>query len=244
MNQPYGNKRKHRRFTVDVMDIQGGVLFDIGVVINDVSISGVSLLVDRKLDIGQVYTLRIKKIGMEVPMQGTIVWMSENESDISQGEVVSLKYSAGFQFAPLKQESVSHLVKFIETNLIERHAKLNVHEMSGSRHNVRFNVEMKEKATLNFAGEYMVRELSLGGMLIKSSHALELESRLRMKITISPEIHLAFVGRVASCIQTGNRPGASFDIGIGFVDMSGEARIKLKEFIRRLYIEDAGFAEV
>ena len=243
MKQLSGNKRKHRRFTVDVMDIKGSVLVDIGVMINDISIAGASLYADRKLDLGQGYVLRIADKDSEVLLQGTVAWISENEQDACRDGDILLKYSAGLQFLPLRQESVSRLVKFIETHLIDHHTKFRVHEMSGSRCNIRFRVDVKEKATLNFARYYRVRELSLGGILIKSSHALELESRLCMDVNIAPDIHLTVTGRVASCIQTGDQTGANFDIGIGFIDMPGQDRAKLKEFIRRLYLEDAGFSD-
>ena len=236
---PFSNKRRHRRFSVDVMDIKGNAVFASEVVINDISITGVSLITDRKLDMGREYSLRILDNDLDLPIKGTVIWCMENEPQ--QDEYGHLRYAAGLQFADLPQETVSDLIKFISSHLLEKHKQVKVHAMSGLRCNIRFHVDTKETAVLNVAETYRVKKLSLGGLLIESSRSLEPDTRIHMAITIPGNIHLPFTGRVASCIVSPDN-AACFEVGIEFIEMPEPDRIALKEFIRRLYLEDAGFS--
>ena len=238
---PFSNMRRHRRFSVDVMDIKGNAVFASEVVINDISITGVSLITDRKLDMGIEYSLRIFDHDLDMPIQGTVIWCMENASAGAENEHSHLKYAAGLQFTDLHQESLASLIKFIESHLLEKHKQVKVHEMSGLRCNIRFHVDTKETAVLNVAETYRVKKLSLGGLLIESSRSLEPDTRLHMGITMPGDEHLSFIGRVASCSVSPDN-SSHFEIGMEFIEMPESDRVTLKEFIRRLYLEDAGFS--
>jgi Tfp pilus assembly protein PilZ len=237
---PFSNQRRHRRFTVDIMEIQSRAVFACEVAIYDISISGVSLIADRRLDTGREYSIRIMDEDPDISLQGTVVWCSENESAICSDAYVHLKYAAGLKFTSLPQETRARLMTFIETHLIDRDTQVKVQDMSGRRCNVRFHAERSEKAMLNVAEAYRVRKLSLGGLQLESDHDFELETRMHMSITIPGDVQLTFTGRVASCNPSPSNP-SHFDIGIEFIDMPEQEKIKLKALIRRLYLEDAGF---
>ncbi len=238
---PFSNKRRHRRFSVDVMDIKGNAVFASEVVINDISITGVSLITDRKLEMGLEYSLRILDKDLDLPIQGTVIWCLENVSAGEQDEHSHLKYAAGLQFIDLQQKTIVSLIKFIESHLLEKHKQVKVHEMSGLRCNIRFHVDTKETAVLNVAETYRVKKVSLGGLLIESSHSFESDTRIHMGITIPENSHLSFTGRVASCIVSPDN-SSLFEVGIEFIEMPEPDRLTLKEFIRHLYLEDAGFS--
>jgi hypothetical protein len=238
---PFSNKRRHRRFSVDVMDIKGNAVFASEVVINDISITGVSLITDRKLNLGMEYSLKILDSDLDLPIQGTVIWCMENEAAGAQDEYSHLKYAAGLQFTDLQQEAIASLITFIESHLLEKQKQVKVHEMSGLRYNIRFHVDTKETAVLNVAETYRVKKLSLGGLLIESSHSLESDTRIHMGITLPENRHLSFTGRVASCIVSPDN-SSHFEVGIEFIEMPEPDRTTLKEFIRRLYLEDAGFS--
>lgn len=237
---PFSNTRRHRRFSVDVLDIKGKAVFATEVVISDISITGVSLITDRKLAMGEEYSLRIIDKDLDLPIRGTVIWCTENESAGAQDDHSHLKYAAGLQFTDLKQDYVNDLIKFISSHLLEKHKQVKVHAMSGLRCNIRFQVDSRETAVLNVAETYRVKKLSLGGMLIESSRSLEPDTRIHMGITIPGNMHLSFTGRVASCIVSPDN-ASCFEIGIEFLEMPETDKITLKEFIRCLYLEDAGF---
>jgi hypothetical protein len=236
---PFSKTRRHRRFAVDVKDIVARAAFATEVVIHNISITGVSLLTDRKLEVGRQYSLRILEGDPDMDIWGTVIWCGENDAAGGPSEDAHLRYAAGIQFATLQQDTVQRLVSFIESHLIEKHTQVKVHGMSGFRCNIRFRLDRQEMATLDIDETYRVRKLSLGGMLFESRRSFEPETRLHMEMTIPGNIPVDFIGRVTTCIPS-ERP-ACFDTGIEFIDMPEPDRIKLKEFIRRLYLEDAGF---
>ena len=238
--RPFSKQRRHRRFMVDVMEIQSSAVFTSEVLLYDISISGVSLITDRKLDIGKEYALRIMEKDLDIPLQGRVVWASENTAAQCREEYAHLTYAAGLSFTSLPEETITNLKKFVESQMIGQHTQVKIHEKSDCRCNVRVLVERGEKAMLNVEETYRVKKLSLGGLELESDHDFEVETRLHMSITIPGEMHLTFTGRVASCIPSPCSP-SHVDVGIQFIDMPKEEKMKLKEFIRRLYLEDAGF---
>lgn len=238
---PFGKKRRHRRFSVDVMDIKGNAVFASEVVINDISSTGVSLITDRKLEMGMEYSLRILDSNLDMPIRGIVIWCTENKAKGAEDEYSHLIYAAGLQFADLQQETISGLMAFIESHLIEKQTQVKVLEMSELRCNIRFHLDTKETAVLNVAETYRVRKLSLGGLLIESSRSFEADTRIHMGISIPGNMHLSFTGRVASCIVSPDS-AVCFEVGIEFIDMPEPDRAALKELIRRLYLEDAGFS--
>lgn len=235
---PFNNMRRHRRFAVDVMDIRSNAVYASEVVIIDISITGVSLLTDRKLERGMEYSLRILNNDLDLPIRGTVIWCMENATAEKRNEDAHLKYAAGLQFADLKQETISRLVRFI---LIQTHRQVKVHEKSGLRCRMRVPLDGREMAVLNIAETYRVKKLSLGGLLIESKHSLESGTRIHMGITMQGNTHLSFTGRVTSCMVS-HDDASHFEVGIEFIEMPEPDRGTLKEFIRRLYLEDAGFS--
>ncbi len=83
-------------------------------------------------------------------------------------------------------------------------------------------------------------KLNLGGVLMTSDHAHELNSKLMIEMTLPDNVLVSLVGRVTSCLPAKNRD-AGYEVGIEFRYITEQDRNKLKKFIHRLYMEDAGF---
>lgn len=231
------NKRRHRRFTVDLMDIRGSLAFSCEILIHDISITGVSVKTDRKLDAGGEYTLRIRDDKRDFLIKSTVIWSRDNREG-DDGESGSPKrYSAGLRFSGLPQETIGDLIGFIESHLIKKNSQVVVRKVSECRCSIRYHVDARGKATLNYDEKYKVKKLSLGGMLLESGRPLEPGEAFLMEMVIPGHTLVSFSGRVTSCIMARGR----CDIGVEFVDIRQEDRDKLKEFIRRLYLEAAGF---
>jgi len=240
---PFNNTRRHRRFAVDLMHIEGKAVFTCAAAVENLSVSGVSLLTDRVLVKGSSYALNITDDGMDFTLQGTVKWCAEHNPAVRPPGQAHLKYAAGLQFADLDQETVTSLTRFIEKHIIDKHAPVKIHGVSGIRCNIRFDLDHQETAMLDVPETYGVRKLSLGGMLIDSARDLAPDTRLHMEITLPGNARIDFVGRVASCAPSAERPG-HFEIGIEFKNMPEQDKLQLKEFIRRLYLEDAGFLTI
>ena len=240
MGNEYGRERHHRRFSVDYLKVEGRTVFTSETAIRDLSISGVSLVTEAKLETGREYLLHIIDDHTDITMKGIVRWCSDNDTTGFPPESAHLKYAAGLQFAGLSPEEMSGLARFIEKHFIERHTQVRVHGISGVRCNIRFHLDQSEKAMLDIPETYRVRKLSLGGMLIESGRAFEPGTRLRMELTLPGGTRLDFVGRVSSCVPSSCAEGR-VEVGIEFVQMPGRGKARLKELIRRLYLEDAGF---
>jgi hypothetical protein len=75
------DSRQHKRFKVDNMDITGEMMFDKEVNIIDISLSGICLKTDRRLNIGTEYR-KVKDKVIDVP--GTVIrsLLSELRKDV------------------------------------------------------------------------------------------------------------------------------------------------------------------
>jgi c-di-GMP-binding flagellar brake protein YcgR len=233
-------KRRYRRFRVDVMEINGRMIFADNVKILDISAGGVSLKADRRLNIGSDYTLRMEEEGKILTVKGNIVWSILSETrEVPGGDIVPV-YTAGMKFMNVSGEKSSEITNFIEAHKEKVYESVDLSKINDLRHKVRVHINAPEKSSLTFSESYRVKILSLSGMLIESDHPLNVEVTLPMEITLPEYGVVRFTGRVASCRLINDREHGNFDIGIEFKDMSDAVEERLKEFILMLHREDEG----
>jgi Tfp pilus assembly protein PilZ len=219
------DKRRFKRFTLNIHEINGKMLFATQVKVIDISIGGISIKANRRLNIGSEYSLKLE--GMKtISLRGSVVWSSLGESrGMPDGEVVPI-YSAGLKFTNMSAEKTAELLSFIDSNKKEE-----VQVTGGTRLNVRFHINDPEKAILNFPSSYKVKKIGLGGMLIECVRDLEIESRIPMELSLRADNPVEFVGRVVSCQLTGSGVQRQYDIGIEFIELTGKERELLASFI-------------
>ena len=231
-------RRSFPRFTVDIMDIHGKMLFTNDVKILDISMGGVLLKADRRLNIGRDYTMKLESKGKILNVQGTVVrsMLSESRKD-EKGEIVPI-YTAGMHFINLSNEKMSEVKHFIRDNMMNEkdmeHFDENMFQMSGLRLYVRFNVEEPEKAVLHIQDSYTVKRISLSGMLIESENCLEIENDVPMEMTLPDNNVIMFMGRVVRCQLKSNEEGELYTVGIEFIEMSEHDKELLSDFISSL----------
>ena len=219
------DKRRYKRFKLNDREINGKMIMATEVKVIDISISGISLKANRRLNIGSDYTLKLEG-RKTISMKGTVVWCSLIETrEVAQGEMMPI-YSAGMQFKDMSTERVTELQHLIESHKIEE-----VHVIGGTRLNIRFHIKDPENAILIYPDDYKVKTISLGGMLIECLRNLEIESRIPMEMFIHDDNPLKFVGRVASCQGIDKEGQKQYDIGIEFLDLTEKDREVLASFI-------------
>jgi c-di-GMP-binding flagellar brake protein YcgR len=228
-------RRSYPRFTVDIMDIHGKMLFANDVTILDISMGGVLLKADRRLNIGRDYTMRLESKGKFLNVQGTVVrsMLSESRKD-EQGEIVPI-YTAGMHFINLSNEKMSEVKHFIREHMMDEkdmeRFDENMFQMSGLRLYVRFNVEEPERAVLHIQDSYTVKRISLSGMLIESENCLEIEDNVPMEMTLPDNNVVMFLGRVVRCQLKSKEDGELYRVGIEFIEMSERDNKLLSDFI-------------
>ena len=223
--------RRFKRMKLDIMEMNGMMMFANEVEILDISSGGVSLRADRRINIGTEYSLKIRDKGGVIPIQGTVVWSFLSGTKKNQdGETVPL-YTAGMSFSGLSSETTGRLTRFIAERCQQHYGNDDVHCQSGLRFNIRYAINAGETALLNYPESFRVKKIGLGGMLIESTHEIEVEKRLPMELSLPGEELVMFWGRVASCLPTDRGERRLFAIGIEFVDTAESERARLVEFI-------------
>jgi c-di-GMP-binding flagellar brake protein YcgR len=229
-------QRRYKRFAVDIMDINSRMVFANEVEILDISLGGVSVRVDRRLNIGNEYSLKIEDRARTICLKGVVVWSLLSEMRKSAGGEMAPIYTVGMKFADISKEGAAELADFIEGRRLD-HLDKEVHEPSGLRLNIRFNISASGKTVLDYPESYCVKKLSLGGMLVESPREMEVESRFPMEVSLPNNTVVRFQGRVASCLATDEVADRGFDVGIEFADMSKKDRERLRKFIGVLHNE-------
>jgi hypothetical protein len=228
------NRRRYKRYKVDILEIDGRILLARHVEILDISLGGISLLIDRKIDIDSEFTLKIEGKGNPLTIEGMVVWsfLSEYKND-TEGSVLPL-HKVGMRFTDSSDEKKNEIADFIEAHKKDTDKEVDLFSSSARRLYVRVQIETPEKSIIKVQEKCKVKVLGLGGMLIESGHALEIESRMPMELNLTGKKTITFLGRTASCMTTSAGKQERYDIGIEFLDMPEQHKQILKEFLDSL----------
>ena len=92
------DNRRHKRFKLDIREVNGKLILAQRVEILDISLGGVALKTDRKLNVGQEYLINLVYKEKNVSLRGIIVRCELSKiEERSDGEGTSI-YSAGVMF--------------------------------------------------------------------------------------------------------------------------------------------------
>lgn len=225
------NKRRHKRFKLDVMAINGKMILADKVEIIDICLGGIALITDKRLNIGKEYLIKLGDKGKSIDLKGIIVRCELSKiGERSNGERVPI-YTAGMMFKDVSPDKIGDFL-----NLIEQHKKEEVPVEDDRRLNVRFCITTPWEKILSFPAQFKVKKISLSGMLIRTEQALGIESRVPMGLSLKADNPVNFVGRVASCRMTEDKGQAYYEIGVEFTDLTDKDRTLLQTFIDYLAV--------
>ena len=232
-------KRRHKRYALDVYDVHSEMLFAKEVKILDISISGISLKADKRMDINREYTLKIRSKEKLLILKGQVIWaiLSGNQRG-DRGDSIPI-YTAGLKFTDIATDKMKEVVDFIEAHKRAEDRREDVYQLSGLRLFTRFQIKSPEETTLMHCYEgCKVKKISLGGMLTESGNPLEIESTMPMKLMFPQDKEITFQGRIASCLPIAGSDPESYDVGVEFLEMSDTDKQILIKFIGNLEKED------
>jgi hypothetical protein len=108
--------RQHKRYKMDETEIHVKLAPAHEVQINDISLGGISLKADRRINIGREYLLKLAYKKSEITARGIVVWslLSDSRAD-PKGNVIPI-YSYGFKFTNETKEQISSFIALIEEN--------------------------------------------------------------------------------------------------------------------------------
>jgi c-di-GMP-binding flagellar brake protein YcgR len=225
------DRRQHKRYRTDVMEINGKMVLAKSVKILDISVGGVSFQTEKSLNVGCEYTLKMEGSGRVLTVKGLIVWaiLSGSLAD-SGGDIVPI-YKAGMKFIDVSDEKINEIANFIEDHKKDIDKQVDLYKPSGNRLFVRICIEDPEKAILNYDGSYKVKNIGLGGMLIESEHLLEIEGKLPMEMILNEEASIKFLGRIINCLLVKDKDIEHYDIRVEFIEMSEKDKEILVKFL-------------
>jgi c-di-GMP-binding flagellar brake protein YcgR len=236
------DRRLHQRFTADVLDMRGKAAYAKVVQTLDISISGILLKTDERLDVGNTCILKMKRKGRVLNVKSIVTWsLLERCIKTLRGNSGSI-YKAGLEFINISREKMKEIISFIENHQQDVDKQVEIFAVSGIRLHNRFQIETPEKAILICRKDYEIKNFSLGGMLIKSKDSLDIGKKLHMEISRSKDKSIKVLGKVVSCVLNKESDYAHYDIGIEFLNMLEKHREMLKEVM--CLLENMGFIAV
>jgi Tfp pilus assembly protein PilZ len=215
------NKRRHPRFTVE--GLVGKVTSVAQVDVVNLSLSGVAIRAEQRLNIGREYTLRLELDESAMQVRGTVVWSTLSGLRPDPVGERRPQYSAGLRFNDVLNEKVLGIMKFIDAHKIMHENRLG---------GLRFQIDTAG-ALLDSPETYRVRLISMSGMLIETSRELAVGTDHPMELLPDGRDPIAFTGRVAPYVKAAGTPGR-WEIGVEFVDMTAEHETILQGFILTL----------
>jgi c-di-GMP-binding flagellar brake protein YcgR len=224
------NRRQHKRYRIDIMEINGKMGLAKSVKILDISVGGICFQTEKRLNVGGEYTLKLEGKGRVLTIKGFVVWVILSESLADSGGNIIPMYKAGMKFIDVSDEKINEIVNFIEDHKKDVDKQVDLYNPSGNRLYVRICIEDPEKAILNYHGSYKVNNISLGGMLIESEHLLEIESKLPMEMILNEESSIKFLGRIINCLLVKDKDIEHYDIRVEFIEMSEKDKEILVKF--------------
>jgi hypothetical protein len=230
--------RRHKRYRLDLVEINGKMSLADKVEIIDISIGGVALKTDRRLDPGREYMLRLGEKGKCIDVTGVIVrsTLSGIEERANNDNVTI--YTVGMKFKEGSTEKITNFLKSIEHSNKEAPPA-----MADRRLNVRFHITTPGEKMLNFPAQFKVKEISLSGIRIHTDQSLAIESIIPMGLTLAGDDTVNFNGRVASCLRIEETGQALYEIGVEFLDLTDKDRTLLKTFIDYLVMREVNAKE-
>jgi hypothetical protein len=219
-------RRRYTRFLIEGMEVQCKMFFTTEVKILNMSLGGVALSLNKRLNMGEEYTLKIETESKTISLEGVVVW--EKMTNFTK-EVKGKKfpiYEVGIRFDEVLTGKGADLLNFISGNIFDKAIKTRVQ-------GVRVKIIQPERTViLDDRDSYSVKMIGLGGMLIETKDELSIEDRFPMEMSFSEDIKpIKFLGRTAYCVEIPGKTPQRYDTGIEFIEMDEADRARLKEFI-------------
>jgi len=197
--------------------------------LQNMSLSGVCIISNKPLNIGEEYKLRFKSGVETLNVTGTVVWgKMEGSQKNKRGEVVPI-YKTGIKFKDVLTRKGRNILDFIDNKTFLKRLSL---RLSGVR------VKLFRPKTRTLLGDHRslkIIKLSQGGMLIESDHKLKKEKKFNMEISIpKTKLPIKFLGRIASCVKMPDTVPARYGIGIEFLEMNRRDVFRLNKFLKSI----------
>jgi hypothetical protein len=205
----------------------------------DVSLSGVGFESEGRLAPARIYRLQLATGDGEVlDRHGRLVWSHLYATKRSGDGEVRPIYRAGLLFDDRSVGATSELYDFIQRHANGSNGDGAEHELPDERFGIereatRYHLERVEELQLETDYEFLVRTLSLSGMLIQTELPLERGAQVELVLEL-PEGELRGRGRVVATERSFEGERHRHAIAIEFLQLQPGDRDRLERYLQRL----------
>lgn len=223
--------RRHKRYKVDALGIYGKMTLADKVEIQDISLGGISLKADRRLNMGREYVFKIGSGASSVDIKAQVVRSElvgiESRPD---GEMVSV-YAAGMKFA---NESIPKVEQFIQALGRTREQAKQAASDKGNDISCFVAPHGDDEAEAPF--HFKVVKIGMGGMAIEADGSQPLKRVMPMSLPLRGGKLLHVSGRIASCTEKSQGGKIAYEIGVEFLNLSPDDSSALRDYIDSLTV--------
>ncbi len=218
--------RRHQRFRLDLIDLSSKISSIGKVEIIDISLGGVALKADRKLNIGKECLMMLGYERKYINVQGIVVRSElSGIEERTDGEKVTI-YSAGILFKDESADKVKDLLDSIENN-----KKTPVPERpEWFYRDIQFSITTPNEEVLKLPAQFGVKDISQSGVIIQTDHQLKIDSMVLMELSVNACDSVSFMGKIVSCRMTQDTVRAYYDVGVEFSELTDWDRSLLINF--------------
>ncbi|MBZ0113637.1 MAG: PilZ domain-containing protein [Thermoanaerobaculia bacterium] len=216
------NKRRHRRY--DVEGVHGSLAYKMDAQVLNMSLTGMAMETGAMLKVGSNYRLQVpfEKEILDLPADVKWCHLVRTETNAS-GDVVPV-YQAGIDFRSVLDEKARQILSFIESHII-----VDLEQRLFGR----FKIQDVETIELAESREFVVRRLSLSGMLIETGFSPQLDEVFDLEIRLRDQL-VELRGRVANVHQIRSGRDSMAEIGVEFSGLEESQRRVFESFIEGL----------
>lgn len=215
------NRRRFDRYSAD--DVQGSFSYAVEALVLNISLGGFAVRTGTQLTIGRIYRFRLGSGPEAVNLSGTVRWcrMAGTEKRES-GDIVPV-YEAGIAFDEVLTEQAGELRRFMEKSIV-----VDVKRRIFGR----FRASQKEPVTLESKSKFLVKQISMSGVLVETEMALDAEEIFDLELRLD-RTKFASTVRAAHVAKIESEDGKSrYQMGLEFIDIDQNQRDLLEKFIR------------
>jgi hypothetical protein len=198
------------------------MLFSTDIDILNISMDGAAIATSQRLSIGREYAIKIRAGGDDLALRGSVVWSVLSHSRTHENGEVAPVYRAGIRFTNTLTSAAMQLLSFIENN--------RSNPMEQRVLGVRFKVNQAEASALDFSCAYIVKKISLSGMLIETDASPRQGSLQDLEIMLNG-MTVPVSGRIVYLNEVMVNDTARYDVGVEFVAMTEDDRGRLKIYL-------------
>jgi c-di-GMP-binding flagellar brake protein YcgR len=212
-------ERREERFEVE--GVRGTFVITATARVTNLGLDGMAIETETALEVGRHYSLVLVRPDRKLRIEGRVVWCSLVRTERDESDEVQAVYRAGIRFSEILTPKAEEVAGFLRD-----HTVLGLEKRLFGR----FRLAREKAATVVAEADFVVREMSLSGMLIETDLALRVDIVYQMQIRLGDvrfdaEVRIARSERLPEDTESGT---ATHRLGVEFGGLDAGARAALE----------------